>query len=100
MTAVARAFSIGPKEAGAVQALQTRVHPWILAKLKKAVEVRGVRNFLTHDNIQRGLFNLGFTSAGNQSEQWQPVLTNGDDNRVVSGFGLAVSIFFTKQCVL
>ena len=84
--ALARAFQIGSKESQAVSNLQSRTDKGILHQLKQAVEIRGLRAFLTHDALAKGIFNLGFSSAQQSSEAWDAVLTNSDadNSRVVT----------------
>ena len=48
-SAVARVFNIGRAEAGAVSALQSKIHPEVTRMLKAAVAMRGMRTFITHD---------------------------------------------------
>ena len=53
-SAVARVFNIGRAEAGAVSALQSKIHPEVTRMLKAAVAMRGMRTFITHDLIHKG----------------------------------------------
>ena len=89
-SALARALQIGAKESQAVSNLQSRTDKGVLDRLKSAVERRGLRQFLTHDALAQGIFNLGFSSAVGASESWQAILTNCDDNRVVPWLELLV----------
>lgn len=54
-------------------------------KLKQAVAIRGLRTFVTHDAISKGVFSLGFSSGQGPAEAWAPILTNSDDNAVAPG---------------
>ena len=83
-SAVARAFSIGKNEAGAVASLKLYVSDPIVANLTEAVRLRGMRQFLSHEPIARGVFNRGFTSGRDKFESWNVQLTNGDDDALVS----------------
>ena len=78
-TAVAKAFSIGPQEAKAVANLQSHVEPFLVKELKACVATRGMRSFLTHDVLGKGLFNTGYTSASGTCEAWVSALTNTED---------------------
>ena len=78
-TSVATAFNVGPKESQAVSNLQSKVSPEILAELKGAVAVRGMKNFISHDLIAREIFNNGHSSAHGQCEPWLDTLTNSGD---------------------
>lgn len=81
-SAIARAFSIGSKESASVANLQTKVSRAMLSKLKSAVHCRGMRNFITHEAIAKGVFNEGFSSGQGVAESWSGVFVNGDDDRV------------------
>ena len=87
ISAVARAFSIGRAESGAVSNLQSRIHKDISEMLKVAVASRGMRVFVTHDLIWKGAFNEGFTSGQGATEAWVQELTNG------AGQDLATCLF-------
>lgn len=51
----ARAFTIGPKESEAVSHVKERVSKDVVAKLKTVCASRGMRSFLTHEAISRGI---------------------------------------------
>ena len=81
-SAIARAFSIGRAEAGAVSHLQSRINADTVTMLRNAVSKRGMRNFITHDLICKGVFNDGFSSGQGQTEAWAQQLTNGLDHEL------------------
>ena len=83
-SAVARVFNIGLAEAGAVSALQSKIHPEVTRMLKAAVAMRGMRTFITHDLIHKGAFNEGFTSGQGSTEAWAQEFTNGHGQQLVS----------------
>ena len=82
MTAVSKAFNIGKLESAAVSNLQANVEPFIVTKLKKCVSSRGMRTFLSHDVLGKGLFNTGYSSASGCSEPWVSVMTNTENGRL------------------
>lgn len=82
--AVARAFVIGPTESQAVSNLQTHVSAAILERLQCAVRLRGLRGFLTHEALAKGLFNRGWTSGAGELEAWRTQLCNVEDDQLVS----------------
>lgn len=83
-SAVARAFSVGPKESQAVSNLQSRVNAEVVSDLKTAVAVRGMKNFISHDLIARDVFNEGFSSGQGPTEAWVGQLTNSADQRLAT----------------
>ena len=83
-SAVARVFNIGRSEAGAVSALQSKIHADVTRMLKAAVAMRGMRTFITHDLIHKGAFNEGFTSGQGPTEAWAQEFTNGHGQQLVS----------------
>ena len=83
--AVARAFSIGPKESAAVSNLQAHVSPTVTELLKEATRGRGMRRWITHDMLAREMFNLTWSSG--QSGPlcaWVVELTNKPDDKLVA----------------
>lgn len=82
-TAISKAFSLGKLEATAVSNLQTQVSDDIVRSLKQAVAIRGMRSFLGHDILSRGLFNVGFSSASGSSEAWAAAMTVTQDSKLV-----------------
>lgn len=83
-SALARAFSMGAKESAAVSNLQCRTDKSILARFKQVTDRRGLRAFITHDALARGILNLGFSSSQGHTEAWDAVLTTSDDNRLAT----------------
>ena len=81
---VSRAFQIGPLEAKALMALQTGIDPVIAKELRAAVGRRGMRTFLTHEMLAKGVLSTAFSSALGDSEPWSGQLTNGTDLKLVS----------------
>ena len=82
-TAVMRVFSIGKTEAGAVSNLQSHVEGVIVSELKQCVAKRGIKNFLSHDILAKGVLNTGYTSASGNSEAWVSIMTNLEDAAIV-----------------
>lgn len=83
-TKIAKAFKIGSKEALAVSHLQERVAPQVVQRLLNDVRPRGMKNWLSHDVVAKGLFNEGFSSASGTAEAWQEACTNGSDLELVA----------------
>lgn len=83
-TKIARAFKIGSKEALAVSNLQERVAPQVVQRLLTDVRPRGMKNWLSHDIVAKGLFNEGFSSATGTADAWQEACTNGNDLELVA----------------
>ena len=78
-----RVFNIGKTEAGAVSNLQSHVEKAIVSELKQSVAKRGIKNFLAHDILARGVLNTGYTSASGNSEAWVSMMTNLEDASTV-----------------
>ena len=78
-TAVCKAFSIGKWEGAAVSALQSCIEKPAVAALQDCVAKRGMKGFLTHEVLGRGVFSTGWTSGGGATESWTAVMTNADD---------------------
>jgi hypothetical protein len=83
-TAVARAFSIGARESEAVSNLKEKIDKKIVAELKDACSSRGMRQFLTHEAISKGLFNIGWSSGSSGLAAWNVELTNDGDNHLAA----------------
>lgn len=83
-TAVAKAYSIGRLESGAVSQLMCHVHPDVLQRITEDVKRRGMARFLTHDAIARGVFSKAFASGIGVAESWADQLVNGEDNKLVT----------------
>ena len=83
-TAVSKAFALGKTESMAVVNLQSYVNPAMVAMLKGLVGVRGMRGYLSHDLLARGLLNTGHTSASGSCEAWASPMTNLDDGKVAT----------------
>ncbi|CAK9097739.1 FO synthase subunit 1 [Durusdinium trenchii] len=83
---VARAFNVGKLESEAIVALQSKIHHDIVDELKSATRTRGMRSFVTHDLLSKGIFNISFTSQVAGLEQWSAYLTNGQNNELASLF--------------
>ena len=81
---VARAFNVGKLESEAIVALQSKIHHDIVDELKSATRTRGMRSFVTHDLLSKGIFNTSFTSQVAGLEQWSAYLTNGQNNELVT----------------
>lgn len=81
---VARAFSIGKHEAGAILNLTKKVSDGARQALQESVRSRGMRPFLTHETISRDIFNLAFSSGVGQLEAWSGPLTNKEDDAIVA----------------
>ena len=64
----------------------------IVANLTEAVRLRGMRQFISHEPIARGVFNRGFTSGRDKFESWNVQLTNGDDDVLVSWLVVCSSV--------
>ena len=79
---IATAFQIGKYEAQAVYNLKKVVHPSVLARLRQAVECRGMGKLLTHELLARDLFNPGYTSGLGPLEQWREECRNKPDNEL------------------
>ena len=85
VTSIARAFSIGDKEAKSVSYLQTKVEKTMVEKLRTSVRTRGMRQWLTHDVLAAEMFNVGWSSGKTGSLiAWQAELTNLADNVLAS----------------
>ncbi|CAK9045232.1 unnamed protein product [Durusdinium trenchii] len=85
-TAIVRAFQIGKAEAAAVSNLQSGVEKEVVVILKKEVSIRGLRSYLGHEIVAKGLFNTGYSSSSGATEQWVSVCTNLDDCKLVKLF--------------
>ncbi|CAK9014178.1 FO synthase subunit 1, partial [Durusdinium trenchii] len=96
-SSLVKAFSIGKQEALAVVNLQSKVHASVLKQLKIEVSKRGLRSFLTHEAIARGVFNTGFSSAVSTNEAWDHVLTNSDDQELVKLFLVRICSDWDKR---
>lgn len=83
-SALARAFQMGAKEAAAVSNLQARTDKGILERFKQVTDRRGLRAFVTHDALAKGILNLGFSSSQGTTEAWDAVMTTSDDNRLAT----------------
>lgn len=83
-TAIVRAFQIGKAEAAAVSNLQSGVEKEVVVILKKEVSIRGLRSYLGHEIVAKGLFNTGYSSSSGATEQWVSVCTNLDDCKLVA----------------
>ena len=83
---IAKAYKVGPKEAGALICLTQKISKPVVEVLKDTVRKRGLRSFLTHDAICRDVFNVAWSSGTGQYEPWNDVLTNRDDDELVSRF--------------
>lgn len=77
---VAKAFAIGKLESEAASNLLERVTQQVVMTLTEAVRRRGMKPFVTHETLAKGLFNRGFASG---SEGWQEETINLGDNRLV-----------------
>ena len=77
---MARAFNIGARESEAVSNLKERIDKRVVAELKDACSSRGMRQFLTHETISKGLFNRGFSSGSFGLAAWNVELTNDSEN--------------------
>ena len=80
---VAKVFRIGKGEAGAILNLTTKIEPQMVAKLRDAVRVRGMRAFLNHECVAKDLFNLTFSSGTGAFEAWSSQLMNRENNELV-----------------
>ncbi|CAK9036023.1 unnamed protein product [Durusdinium trenchii] len=85
-TTIARAFSIGAKEAEAVSNLMCKVPATVVETLCAAVRVRGMARFLSHEAIAKSVFNTGWSSGMVACEAWKDQLTNKEDCRLVDLF--------------
>lgn len=84
-SSVAKAFAIGPREAGAVSNLQSKVSSYVVRQLREAIQLRGMRPFVTHEAIAKSVFNRGYTSGVGELEAWRHQLSNLDDDRLDTG---------------
>lgn len=91
-TAISRAFNIGKQESNAVSNLQSNVTMETRLRLKAVIKTKGMRNFLHHEVIGRGLFNVGFSSASGPTEGWVSAMTNTDSSELV----LWLIVFFPQ----
>lgn len=82
-TTIARAFSIGAKEAEAVSNLMCKVPATVVETLCAAVRVRGMARFLSHEAIAKSVFNTGWSSGMVACEARKDQLTNKEDCRLV-----------------
>ena len=83
---VARAFQIGKFESMSVVNLQKNVAKPVVDSLRQAVRMRGMRGFLHHETVAKGVFNLAYSSGASSipgAEVWSSQLTNKDDNELV-----------------
>ncbi|CAK9003765.1 unnamed protein product [Durusdinium trenchii] len=82
---VARAFQIGKFESMSVVNLQKNVAKPVVDSLRQAVRMRGMRGFLHHETVAKGVFNLAYSSGASSipgAEVWSSQLTNKDDNEL------------------
>ena len=93
-TAISRAFNIGKQESNAVSNLQSNVTMETRLRLKAVIKTKGMRNFLHHEVIGRGLFNVGFSSASGPTEGWVSAMTNTDSSET----GTLADRFFPPIC--
>ena len=63
--------------------LHGSVHQEVVRKLKSVISAKGMRAFLHHEAIGKGLFNVGFTSAFGPMEAWVSQMTNTEDTTLV-----------------
>ena len=80
---IARKFQIGVKESGAISNLICRIPKKVAVDLYDAVRARGMR-FVTHEAIQKDLFNTGFTSGVGSWEAWKAECCNKHDDALVN----------------
>ena len=52
---------------------------------EEAIQLRGMRPFVTHEAIAKSVFNRGYTSGVGELEAWRHQLSNLDDDRLESG---------------
>ena len=79
---MARAYTIGKGEAGAVSELMCAVEKQILERITQSVRIRGMSRFLTHEMIAKGLFSTGFSSGVGSAEAWNHQLVNKHDGEL------------------
>ncbi len=77
---VAKAFAIGKLESEAASNLLERVTSRVTDALTQAIRRRGMKPFLTHEALAKGLFNRGYASG---LDGWQEETTNLGDNVLV-----------------
>lgn len=85
-TSLAKAFSIGAREAEAVSNLMTKIEQDIVEKLCSSVRQRGMSRFLSHEAIARSVFNTGWSSGILGCEAWKDEFTNLKDGKLASWF--------------
>ena len=83
---MAKAFSIGAREAEAVSNLMTKIEEGIVEKLCSSVRQRGMSRFISHEAIAKGVFNTGWTSGLLGCEAWRDEFTNLRDGKLASRF--------------
>lgn len=77
---MAKAFAIGKLESEAASNLLERVTSVVTNALTETIRRRGMKPFLTHECLAKGLFNRGFASG---PDGWQEETTNLADNNLV-----------------
>ena len=85
-SSLAKAFSIGAREAEAVSNLRTKIEEGIVEKLCSSVRQRGMSRFISHEAIAKGVFNTGWTSGLLGCEAWRDEFTNLRDGKLASWF--------------
>ena len=90
-TSVAKAFGIGKTEAGAVAQLMGSTSEKVRDTLTLSVRARGMKGYILHEIVEKGIFSIGFSSGVGAAEAWESQLTNKPDNELVCG--LINSIF-------
>lgn len=78
-------FQLGVKESGAISNLKVRVSKKTLEELWAAVRIRGMR-WITHEALQKDLFNVGYTSGAGGWEAWKAECCNKMDDELVPRF--------------
>ena len=62
--------------------LQKRISKSVVKKLRDEVRPRGMKLWLPHEVLAKGLFNLGWSSGTAAYEAWEEPLTNGADDEL------------------
>lgn len=84
MAQIASAYAVGKHEKAALAVLSKNVAGPVYTQLEAAVRVRGMRPFLHHECIGKGLFSTGFSSGAGTYAAWEGTLTNKEDQSLAT----------------
>ena len=83
---ISKAFGVGKIESMSIEKLMEKTTKPMVAALRDAVRVRGMRGFLTHETVAKEVFCLAFSSGVQGLEDWNVPLTNLADDALALWF--------------